>query len=140
MNRIKPRVKSKYLYFGLEDSHTLSPVYHSNLSNYQPSDSSIQFLSTLNISVSRPLHQFLYLEHSLLALLLLHPFGFDLSCSPSHCFQISSDFLFNFFSNLLIIQKHSVQLPCVCVFLSFSFCFSWQLMYTLIALWSEKIL
>ena len=34
MNRIKPRVKSKYLYFGLEDSHTLSPVYHSNLSNY----------------------------------------------------------------------------------------------------------
>ena len=34
MNHIKPRVKSKYPYFGLEDSYILSPVYHSNLSNY----------------------------------------------------------------------------------------------------------
>lgn len=75
------------------------------------------------------------------ALLLVCPIGFELSCFIVPCFQVYFDFLFYFFSDLLVIQKHVKNTNTVAsTFFCFLQFFFLQLMYNLIAWWSEKML
>ena len=55
-----------------------------------------------------------------LVLLLLNPIGFGLLCFQFHSFP-AYDFFFDFFCDLLVIQKFVVSPPCVCIFRSFFF-------------------
>ena len=63
---------------------------------------------------------------SLIALLSLNPIGFGCHVFSFFCLCAYFDFLFHFFSDLLVIQKQ-VCLPSICLWFLYSFSCSWHL-------------